>query len=45
MYFNQTNIGRVVEIFETLLTLRQGDLSLHAHFGRLQALIQEVDLY
>ena len=38
MYANQTNIGRVVEIFETLLTLNQGDLSL-------QALIQEVDLY
>ena len=28
MYANQTNIGRVVEIFETLLTLKQGDLSL-----------------
>ena len=45
MYANQTNIGRVVEIFETLLTLKQGDLSLQAHFGRMQALIQEVDLY
>ena len=45
MYANQMNIGRVVEIFETLLTLKQGDLSLQAHFGRLQVLIQEVDLY
>ena len=45
MYVNQTNIARVIEIFETLLTLRQGDLSLQAHFGRMQALIQEVDLY
>ena len=45
MYANQTNIGRVVEIFETLLTLKQGDLSLQAHFGRMHALIQEVDLY
>ena len=45
MYANQTNIGRVVEIFETLLTLKQGYLSLQAHFGRMQALIQEVDLY
>ena len=42
---NQTNIGHVVEIFKTLLTLMQGDLSLQAHFGRIQALIQEVDLY
>ena len=40
-----TNIDRVVEIFETLLTLKQGNLSLQAHFGRMQALIQEVDLY
>ena len=41
------NIGRVVEIFETLLTLKQGDLSLQAHFSRLQALIQELyaDIY
>ena len=45
MYDNQTNVGRVVEMFETLLTLKQGDLSLQAHFGRMQALIQEVDLY
>ena len=45
MYANQTNIGRVVEIFETLLTLKQGDLSLQAHFGRMQSLIQEVNLY
>ena len=45
MFVNQMNIGRVVEIFETLLTLKQGDLSLQAHFGRMQALIQEVDLY
>ena len=45
MYANQTNIARVVEIFETLLPLKQGDLSLQAHFGRMQALIQEVDLY
>ena len=45
MYANQTNIGRVVEIFESLLTLKQGNLSLQAHFGRMQALIQEVDLY
>ena len=45
VYANQTNIGRVVEIFETLLTLKQGDLSLQAHFGCMQALIQEVDLY
>ena len=45
MYANQTNIGRVVEIFENLLTLKQGDLSLQAHFGRMHALIQEVDLY
>ena len=45
MYANQTNIGRGVEIFETLLTLKQGDLSLQAHFGGMQALIQEVDLY
>ena len=45
MYANQTNIGHVVEIFETLFTLKQGDLSLQAHFGRMQALIQEVDLY
>ena len=45
MHVNQTNIGRVVEIFETLLTLKQGDLSLQAHFGRKQSLIQEVDLY
>ena len=45
MYANQTNIGRVVEIFETLLTLKQGNLFLQAHFGRMQALIQEVDLY
>ena len=45
MYVNQTNIGRVVEISETLLTLKQGDLSLQAHFSRMQALIQEVDLY
>ena len=28
MYANKTNINRVVEIFETLLTLKQGDLSL-----------------
>ena len=35
----------MVEIFKTLLTLKQGDLSLQAHFGPLQALIQEVDLY
>ena len=45
MYANQTNIGRVVEIFETLLSLKQGDLSLQAHFGRMHAIIQEVDLY
>ena len=45
MYTNQMNIGLVVEIFETLLTLKQGDLSLQAHFGRMQVLIQEVDLY
>ena len=45
IYANQTNIGHVVEIFETLLTLKQGDLSLQAHFGCMQALIQEVDLY
>ena len=45
MYANQTNIGHVVEIFETLLTLKQGYLSLQAHFGRLHALIQEVELY
>ena len=45
MYANQTNIVRVVEIFETLLTLKQGDVSLQAHFSRMQALIQEVDLY
>ena len=45
MYVNQMIIDRVVEIFKTLLTLKQGDLSLQAHFGRLQALIQEVDLY
>ena len=45
MYANQMNIGRVVEIFETLLTLKQGDLSLQAHFSCMQALIQEVDLY
>ena len=45
MYANQTNIDRVVEIFETLLTLNKGDLSLQAHFGCMQALIQEVDLY
>ena len=44
-YANQTNIDSVVEIFETLLTLKQGDLSLKAHFSRMQALIQEVDLY
>ena len=45
MYANQPNIGHVVEIFESLLTLKQGDISLQAHFDRLQALIQEVDLY
>ena len=45
MYVNQTNIDRVVEIFESLLTCKQGDLSLQAYFSRLQALIQEVDLY
>ena len=45
MYVNQTNIGRMVEIFETLLTLKQGNLSLQAHFARMQALIQEVDVY
>ena len=45
MYANQTNISHLVEIFETLLTLKQGDLSLQAHFRRMQALIQEVDLY
>ena len=45
MYANQTNIGRVVEILETFLTLKQGDLSFQAHFGRLHALIQEIDLY
>ena len=45
MYANQMNIGHVVEIFETLLTLKPGDLSLQAHFGRMQTLGQEVDLY
>ena len=45
MYANQTNIGRVVVIFETLLTLKQRDLSLQAHFDCMQALIQEVELY
>ena len=45
IYADQTNINRVVEIFETLLTLKQGDLSLQAHFGCMLALIQEVDLY
>ena len=45
MYANKMNIIPVEEIFETLLTLKQGDLSLQAHFGRMQALIQEVDLY
>ena len=45
MYVNQTNICCVVEIFETLLALKQADLSLQAHFGYMQALIQEVDLY
>ena len=44
MYANQTNIDRVLEIFESLFTCKQSELSLQAHFGRLQALIQEVEL-
>ena len=44
MYAYQTNINRVVKIFESLLTRKQGDLPLQPHFARLKALIQEVNL-
>ena len=39
MYANHTNISRVVEIFEYLLTSKQSNLSLQAHFAYLKALI------
>ena len=45
VYANQTNISHEVEIFESLLTYKQGHLSLQAHFSRLQFLFQKVDLY
>ena len=45
IYAKQMNIDRVVEIFEFLLTCKQGDLSLHAHFYCLKALIMDVDIY
>ena len=45
MCANQMNIDCVIEIFEFLLTCKQGNLSLQAHFNHFQALLQEVDLY
>ena len=45
VYANQTNISHEVEIFESLLTYKQGHLSLQAHFSRLQFLFHKVDLY
>ena len=34
-----------MEILESFPNFKQIDLCLHAHFGLLQALIQEVDIY
>ena len=45
VYADQTNNSHMVEIFKSLLTYKQGDLSLQAHFGCLHALLQEVDPY
>ena len=45
MYADQKNDNHVVELFESLFTCKQGDLSLHNHFGRLQALIHEINIY
>ena len=45
MYGYEKNISKVFEVYEQIFTLKMRDSSVQDHFGSLQALLDEFDLY